>query len=142
MGIFDLSKAESAHHSMIGTVVGGDTTIKGEIASKGSVRVDGVMEGSINSESDILVAEKAAVKGNISGKRVIVAGEVRGDVSSSDSVEIKKNGKVFGNISSNKLLVDEGASYKGRVIMGEARQEPDDKGAEGFSQEAKEIIGL
>ena len=127
---------------MIGTVVGGDTVIRGEIESKGSVRVDGSMEGKITSGSDILVAEKARVKGNIFGKRVIVAGEIRGDVTSSDSVEIKKNGRVFGNISSNKLMVDEGASYKGRVIMGEAKAEPDDKGAEGFSQEAKDIIGL
>lgn len=140
MGIFDFSKAEQSQHGLIGTMIGTEATIRGEIDTKGSVRVDGSMEGTIKASTDIFVAEKATIKGNVFAKRVVVAGEIHGDVSAEESVEIKKNGRVLGNIAGSRLIVDAGASYKGRVTMGDAKNEKDE--SVHLSDEVKEIIGL
>ena len=112
MGIFDFSKAEQSQHGLIGTMIGTEATIRGEIDTKGSVRVDGSMEGTIKASTDIFVAEKATIKGNVFAKRVVVAGEIHGDVSAEESVEIKKNGRVLGNIAGQQAH-----SRRGRILQ-------------------------
>jgi len=139
MKFMDMSKSSG----MIGTMVGEDTQIKGEIKSSGSFRLDGALDGNASVSGEVYIGENASVKGNVSGQKIVVAGQVNGNVSSVDSVEIKKNGKIFGDISGNTLIVNEGASYKGRVTMGEAKNMPEDKNPAGeFSDKVKEIIGL
>lgn len=140
MGIFDFAKTENPILGTIGTIIGSDTTIKGDIISKGSVRVDGAIEGDISSEGEIFVSGSAKLKGRVSGKRIVVAGEITGDVVSFESIELKKTGKIFGNISGDKLVVDHGAYYKGRVAMGEAKNEKEESGQ--LSEKIKEAIGL
>lgn len=140
MGLLEMQKGS---HGMIGTIIGEDTQVKGEIKSAGSFRLDGSLDGNALVEGEVYIGEKASVKGNVSGKKIVVAGQVNGNVSSAESVEIKKNGKIFGDISGNTLIVNEGASYKGRVTMGEAKNSTGDSSpAEEFSEKVKEIIGL
>lgn len=141
MGMMDFSKVSSSQQGSIGTIIGAEAKVTGRIETKGACRIDGSLEGGINSEGEVCIAEKASIKGDVSGKNVIVAGEVAGDVSSADSVEIKKGGKVAGNISGTRLIVDEGASYKGRVTMGEARNNTEEEPSD-LSEKVKEIIGI
>ncbi len=141
MGIMDFSKTPNSIQSSISTIIGSGTKIVGRIETKSSCRIDGIVEGAIDSQHDISIAENAQIKGNVSAKNIIVAGEIIGDVSAIELVEIKKSGKVAGNISGTKLIVDEGASYKGKVIMGEARKQSDDDDSP-LSEKVKEIIGI
>ena len=140
MGMFDAGK-KSGISGIIETVIGQGAHLKGEIDTKGSIRVDGALDGNVVADQEILIGESAKVKGNVRGCRVIVAGEVNGDVSAKESVEIKKMGKVFGDISGNTLTVNEGASYKGKVTMGIAKEILEDS-KDVFSDKVKEIIGL
>ncbi len=141
MGMMDFSKVASSQQGSIGTIIGAEAKVTGRIETKGACRIDGYLEGGIASECEVCIAEKASVKGDVSGKSIIVAGEVTGDVSSVESVEIKKGGKVSGNIAGTRLIVDEGASYKGRVTMGEARNNTEEESSD-LSEKVKEIIGI
>lgn len=141
MGMMDFSKASASQQGSMGTIIGAEARLTGRIETKGACRIDGYLEGGIVSEAEVCIAHGASVKGDVSGRNIIVAGEVSGDVSSADSVEIKKGGKVSGNISGTRLIVDEGASYKGRVMMGEARNETG-TGESDLSEKVKEIIGI
>ncbi|MFA5097828.1 MAG: polymer-forming cytoskeletal protein [Candidatus Margulisiibacteriota bacterium] len=140
MGFFEKPGRERVP-GIIETIIGKSASLKGEIETKGSIRVDGTLDGSIAAEQEAMIGESAKVKGNVKGLRVIVAGEVNGNVSAKESVEIKKMGRVFGDISGNTLTVDEGASYKGKVTMGIAKEMEDDP-KDVFSDKVKEIIGL
>ncbi|MCX5749637.1 MAG: polymer-forming cytoskeletal protein [Candidatus Saganbacteria bacterium] len=134
---------QGAGQGMIGSIIGEDTTVKGEIKTTGSFRLDGTLEGNVNSAAEVYISAKGTVHGNVEGKNVIVAGQVKGNVASKESVEIKKNGKIFGDISGNRLSVDEGASYRGKVTMGEVKEFAGEEIKEDtFSDKVKEIIGL
>jgi cytoskeletal protein CcmA (bactofilin family) len=141
MGMMDFSKVSSSQQGSMGTIIGAEAKLSGRIETKGACRIDGSLDGGIDSEGEVCIASGASVRGDVSGKNIIVAGEITGDVSSADSVEIKKGGKVSGNISGTRLIVDEGASYKGRVTMGEARNDQGHEEA-GLSEKVKEIIGM
>ena len=101
MGILG-QKKKAADYVGINTVIGEETQIKGEIISKGSVRVGGEFEGKIQAHGDVLVGEGSIINGNIAA---------------SAGLEITKTGKVVGDIFSDKLIVDEGAMYKGKVTL-------------------------
>ena len=101
----------------INSVIGEDAHIKGEIKTKGSVRIGGQFEGTLNAQGDVLVSEGSKVQGNVSGARVVVSGDINGNVVANGGLEITKTGKVFGDITCDKLMVDEGAIYKGKVSL-------------------------
>ncbi len=116
MGILG-PKKKAADYAGINSLIGEETQVKGEIISKGSVRLGGDFEGRIQANGDVLVGEGSTVTGNISGSKVIVSGIVNGNIAAGNGLEITKTGKVYGDISSDKLIVDEGAIYKGKVTL-------------------------
>ena len=116
MGIFG-SKKKASDYIGVNSIIGDDTQVKGEIVSKGSVRIGGEFEGKIQAHGDVLIGEGSSVTGSIAGARVTVSGDVNGNISANSGLEITKTGKVFGDIISDKLIVDEGATYKGKVTL-------------------------
>lgn len=116
MGIIGPRKKASDYMG-INSIIGDDTQIKGEIITKGSIRMGGEFEGKIQAYGDVLVGEGSKVTGTISGAKIIVSGDVNGNIFASSGLEITKKGKVFGDIVSDKLIVDEGAIYKGKATL-------------------------
>ncbi len=110
-------KGKPIDEGAINSIVGEDARVKGEINTKGAIRISGEFEGKLNAQGDILLSEGSKVTGNIVGKRVIVSGEINGNIVAFGGLEITKSGKVYGDITGDKLIVDEGAIYKGRVNM-------------------------
>jgi len=103
--------------SLVSTVIGEETTIKGIIHTQRSIRIEGVVEGEINSQGEVYIGEKSKIKANIVGKTIIVSGEVIGNIEAIKGLKICKTGKVYGNIAGDQLLIEEGGIYKGKVNM-------------------------
>ena len=101
----------------VNTFLGEYTHFKGTLHSGQSIRIDGVVEGDIQSKGDVVVGEKSRVRANIVAKRIIVAGEVIGNIEALQGLEIASTGKVFGDISGARLIIEKGAVYRGRVNM-------------------------
>jgi cytoskeletal protein CcmA (bactofilin family) len=116
MGILG-GKKKASDYVGINSIIGEDTQVKGEIISRGSVRIGGEFEGKIQAQGDVLIGEGSRVTGTISGARVTVSGDINGNISANGGLEITKTGKVFGDVISEKLIVDEGAVYKGKVTL-------------------------
>ena len=116
MGILGARK-KTTDYIGINSIIGDDTQIKGEIITKGSIRMGGEFEGKIQAHGDVLIGEGSRVTGTVAGAKVIVSGDVNGNISANGGLEITKTGKVFGDIISDKLIVDEGAIYKGKVTL-------------------------
>ena len=98
------------------TFLGGSSDFKGELKVKGTLRVDGLAEGRLEAEC-VILSEKALVKGEVKGRRLIIGGTVEGNLFAHDLVEIKSKGRILGDIFTQKLTVSEGAEYNGRVEM-------------------------
>ena len=116
MSIFG-QKKKANDYVGVNSIIGDDTFVKGEISTKGSVRLGGQFDGTLNAEGDVLVSEGSKVEGNVSGGRIVVSGDVSGNIISHSGLEITRTGKVFGDITCDKLIVDEGAIYKGKVTL-------------------------
>ena len=98
------------------TVIGADSTIKGELAIKGTLRIDGVVEGDIQADW-VIVGETGRVRGNVQARTLVVGGKVEGNLEASEIIEMKDKAQVFGEICTGKLAMSEGALFDGQSSM-------------------------
>ena len=96
--------------------IGANSNFKGDIDTKGTLRLDGTMEGNANADW-VILGEKAIMKGNISARGIIVGGRVEGNLRAKEIVEIKSKGQVFGDIFTSKLTIVDGGIFEGRSSM-------------------------
>ena len=61
-------------------------TIRGELEFQNSFRLDGKVEGTVRSQSELLIGEEGVVEGEIEVARCEIGGAVRGTVRASEQV--------------------------------------------------------
>lgn len=98
------------------SLIGVNSSFKGEIDSKWTLRVDGIIEGNIAVDW-IVIGEKAQINGNINARGVVVGGRVEGNIKAKELVKIKDKGQVLGEVYTPKLSISEGAIFDGRSII-------------------------
>lgn len=98
------------------TIVGNESTFTGELNVKGTLRVDGIIEGDIFADW-VIVGETGKIHGNVKSRGVVVGGRVEGNIDASEIVELKGKGEVSGEICTAKLAMSEGAIFDGRSNM-------------------------
>jgi len=106
----------SKKHPKLEVVIGNETVIKGEIVSKGTVRIDGRFEGNVAADC-VIVGESGTILGDVTAKSLLAAGRISGNVHSSESVEIQPKGEVSGDIYTHRLTVADGGVFEGRSYM-------------------------
>lgn len=106
------------------TVVGVEAYFQGAMTVRGSLRIDGEIEGNVLEAQTVVVGPKGRVRGDISAEHVIVAGSVAGEVVASGQLELKAGGRIHGNIHTPKLTIDDGAVFEGRCVMADRAAEP------------------
>ena len=98
------------------SLIGAGSSVKGEINTKGTLRVDGSVDGNISADW-VVIGEKAGIRGDITARGIIVGGRIDGNLKAKEIVEIKNKGHVFGEIFTSKLTIAEGAIFDGRSSM-------------------------
>ncbi|MCK5600128.1 polymer-forming cytoskeletal protein [bacterium] len=102
----------------IDLTVGTDTKITGNLESKGSIRIDGHVNGSIECNGMLIIGEKGWIKGDIRASKGIIGGKVKGNITINDYLELNATSNVEGDVSTTLLQVDKGANFNGNCIMG------------------------
>ena len=89
------------------SVLVSDVKIKGNITEKGSIIIDGEVNGNINAEL-VETFENSQITGNIKSNKTYIGGKLKGDINS-DSVHIRKTADVDGTIKQKTLSIEEGS---------------------------------
>jgi cytoskeletal protein CcmA (bactofilin family) len=115
--MLDSGKKKSYGDSKVLTIIGPGTTVTGEIKSKGTVHIEGVMSGSIHSDDTIIVQESGQVKADLVAGQIVINGEVRGNVYAHDRLEVTSKGKLIGDITAPRVSIAEGVLFEGKCTM-------------------------
>ena len=99
------------------TIVGPAIAIRGRIEGEEDLRVEGRVEGSISLTETLYVEPGGVVLAQIEARDVVISGIVIGDIAALNSVTLNKNAKLVGNISSPRIIIADGASFRGDVVM-------------------------
>jgi len=98
------------------TVVGTESSFEGQLRSKGSIRIDGKIEGGVSAEG-VILGERGEVQGDISARTVVLGGKVTGNIHATESLELLAKCQVFGDLHAPQLLIAEGAIFEGSCLM-------------------------
>ena len=122
--MLDASKKRAFGDTKVVTIIGQGTTVIGELKSKGTIRIEGVVSGRVHSDDTIVVQESGRVKADLYAGQVTISGEVEGNVFAQDRLEIATNGKLVGDIVSPRVSIAEGVLFEGKCTMKPPGQAP------------------
>ena len=100
----------------INTILGHGSAITGNIKINGFVRIDGDIDGNLETDGNIIIGENARIRGNVKAKSVIVGGIVLGNIEASQSIIVLATSAVIGDIVSHKIQVEQNAIIHGHFI--------------------------
>jgi Integral membrane protein CcmA involved in cell shape determination len=101
----------------INSIIGPGSTISGDIKVNGYVRVDGDIDGNLETTGNIIIGEKARIQGNVIARAVtIIGGIVKGNITASESVDLLSTSTVLGDIITHKIHADENIIFHGHCI--------------------------
>jgi cytoskeletal protein CcmA (bactofilin family) len=106
------------------TVIGSSVQVKGNLSGDEDLHVLGRVDGRIELERTLIVAESGIVKAEVQVKNAIVSGVVVGNIHASESVEITREGRMVGDIYAPRVIIVDGASFRGSVDMGDIENMP------------------
>jgi cytoskeletal protein CcmA (bactofilin family) len=102
------------------SVLDAQLTVRGDIETVGTLRVDGRLEGSILRADIVVLGLGSAVVGDINAREVIVGGTVNGNVSATSRAELQPTAVVTGNIEAGAIMIHEGGAVQGRLTVNPA----------------------
>lgn len=109
----------------IDTLVGVETSIKGDIQFKGGLRVDGTIRGNVTEDpatpGTLVLSENGLIEGAVTVSRIVINGKVLGPVRASQYLELQTKSRVTGDVHYKSLEMHTGAVIEGKLIyLGDA----------------------
>lgn len=110
-------KKKNKSFSQIESLIANGVTIKGNIISQGSMRVDGFVEGKMDVKGDLVIGENGHVKGEMVSENAMLAGKVEGTLIVRQRCQIGETGLMMGDITCSVLSIEEGGTLHGASKM-------------------------
>lgn len=113
-------KKSGKPQGQIDTLIGAGTSITGDIAFTGGLRVDGEVKGNIHGASDqqttLVVSEHARIEGEISVSHLVINGTLIGPAHASEFLELQGKARVTGDVEYSMVEMHLGAVVQGRLV--------------------------
>jgi cytoskeletal protein CcmA (bactofilin family) len=100
------------------TLLAKGVVLKGEIHVEGTVRIDGRLDGEIQTKGQVIIGEDGLVQGSITAGTVVSSGRIKAKVTASERVQLLKTATLIGEILTPVLIMEEGAKLQGTTDMG------------------------
>ena len=94
-----------------------NTRIVGEIESKSDFRIDGTLEGKINTSGRVVVGKDGTVQGEVHCGYADIMGNFNGKLFVDGLLTIKSDGIIQGQITVGKLAVESGSTLNAQCSM-------------------------
>ncbi|MFH1007577.1 MAG: polymer-forming cytoskeletal protein [Candidatus Latescibacterota bacterium] len=104
------------------TIVGKGSAFEGTLQVENSIRVDGVVSGSLTASDTLVVGKDGEVKADVTVKNAILGGKLIGSLEASNRVVLESNASLFGDLKAKLLVVAEGAVFRGKCESGAGDQ--------------------
>ena len=93
------------------------TKIIGDISSTADFRIDGNLEGSINTSGKVVIGKEGSIIGKIVCKNADFDGKFNGTLEVKESLSLKSSSVTEGDVVTSKLIVESGAIFNAKWVM-------------------------
>lgn len=94
-----------------------NTFLKGAINAKTDIRIDGTLEGEVETVGRVIIGKDAVVNGKVLCANADIEGVFKGNLTVSGSLSLKAGSNVEGEVFVQKLIVESGATFNANCSM-------------------------
>ncbi|MBO6218615.1 MULTISPECIES: polymer-forming cytoskeletal protein [unclassified Treponema] len=98
------------------TIIGLGSAISGDVHADGFIRVEGDIDGNLESTGHVDIGSEARINGNVTAQSVVLGGIVLGDIYAPNGIKLLSSSAVIGNISTKNLEIQENVIFHGHCI--------------------------
>jgi cytoskeletal protein CcmA (bactofilin family) len=102
------------------SIVGPGMRVVGDLETEGTLRIEGVVSGSVRAAMAVVIGKEGSVEGDVHARDAVIAGRVVGRVVVESRLELQATSRLEGEVFAQRLQLDEGAVVNGPLSMGEA----------------------
>jgi len=112
-------KRNKAKAARIGTWIGQETELAGDIRFTGGLHVEGSVTGNVVAEGAdalLMINEHGRIEGEVRVPNIVLNGTVIGDVHADEHVELGASARVTGNVFYHLIEMAMGAEVNGNLV--------------------------
>ena len=98
-------------------VIAKNSVFKGDISSEGDFRIDGVLEGTLQTKGRVIIGKEGKITGNVEATNADVEGKFSGELKVTNILTIKSSAHISGDVFVGKLSVEPGAIFNATCAM-------------------------
>ena len=98
-------------------IIGKNTSIIGDVKSEGDFRIDGNVEGTIETAGRVVIGKSGSVSGKVICNNAEIEGKFAGELSVNSLLTLKSTAKISGDVVISKLSVEPGAEFNATCAM-------------------------
>lgn len=111
----------------LSTILGKGCKVVGKFVLHGGVRIDGDIEGHLDTDGFLLIGKTGTAIANLKAREALISGSVTGDIFVRETLELDKTAIVKGNVVAKTLRIVDGAMLNGFCTMSDNPRVPDDQ---------------
>ena len=101
----------------INSILGPGSFIKGDIKINGFTRIDGDLDGNLETTGNVIIGNNARIRGNITAKSItVIGGIIQGNINAPESVQLLSDSAVIGDIQTKRFKAEEDVFLLGHCI--------------------------
>ena len=93
------------------------TKIIGYLVSEGGFRIDGEIEGNVNTQGKVVIGPSGKIKGTLICSNADIEGKFSGTLKVSGILSLKSTAHVQGDVEVGKLAVEPNATFNATCVM-------------------------
>lgn len=110
-------KTKMVENSSSQNIIAQGTKIVGDFTSEGDFRIDGTLEGNVNTTGKVVVGKSGLIKGTLHGTDAYFEGKFSGKLVLSGTLTLKSSAHIEGEVEVSKLAVEPGATFNVTCAM-------------------------
>lgn len=115
--VYPIEESDASSEELRDTIIAQGVKVEGDFKSKGNIIIEGQVAGSVKTDNDLQVGEKAKISASITAKNAHIAGEVQGNIKIKEKLELSETSKIYGDMEAKILIINAGAIFNGKCSM-------------------------
>ena len=99
------------------------TIIEGDLKSEGDFRIEGVINGTLNTKGKVVIGSTGLVEGSLSCNNADIEGKIKGKLVVLETLSLRASANVYGDVQTGKLAVEPGATFNANCQMKDSVKE-------------------
>lgn len=115
--MIDMDKKTEIGGGPMNTLLGKGSSFNGSLKVEGGIRIDGQVEGQVETSGTLVIGKEGILKAEIKAKDAIIGGKVTGNITAANKIELQSGAHYSGDIKCRGLIIDSDVFFDGTSKM-------------------------